>query len=161
MKTAILCNGPSRNLYSDSSKYNYVIGCNIPWTKVNSTVIMDAGVLEKWEMPCAFYSSDRAWREFRKRDRFKDHLIEIFPARLDNPTSGHAALQIVISLGATKVDIYGCDSWLTDNTDSYTHQWVDSRAIDMSKQVSVWRQKWNEIISNNPDISINFIGEYK
>jgi len=161
MYCAVLCNGSSRNLFCDASQYDYVIGCNIPWTKVNSTVIMDAGVLEKWEIPCAFYASDRAWRECRKRDRFINHLIEIFPARIDNPTSGHAALQIVISLGATKIDIYGCDSWFTDNTDSYTHQWVDSRAIDMSKQVSVWRQRWNEIISSHPDVNINFIGENK
>ena len=161
MKCAVLCNGDSRSLFTAPDRYNYLIGCNIPWRQVNSTVIMDAGVLEKWEIPCAFYASDRAWRECRKRDRFKDHLIEIFPARIDNPTSGHAALQIVISLGATQIDIYGCDSWFSDDTSSYTHQWVDDRATDMSKQVRIWRQRWDAIISSNPDVKINFIGEPK
>ena len=81
MYCAVLCNGSTRSLFVDSSQYNYIIGCNIPWTKVDSTVIMDVGVLDKWNTPCNFYASDRAWREFRVRERFKDHLIEIFPAR--------------------------------------------------------------------------------
>jgi hypothetical protein len=161
MYCAVLCNGSTRSLFVDSSQYNYVIGCNIPWTKVDSTVIMDVGVLEKWNNPCNFYASVSAWREFRVRERFIDHLIELFEPMKEYDTTGHVALRKVIAMGATKVDIYGCDSWFTDDTNSYTHQWVDSRSIDMSKQVRVWRQRWNEIISNNPDVSINFIGEPK
>ena len=161
MYCAVLCNGSSRSLFVNPDQYNYIIGCNIPWTKVNSTVIIDVGVLDKWNNPCDFYTSVNAWREFRLRERFKDHLIEIFEPMKEFDTTGHVATRKVISMGATKIDIYGCDSWFTDNTDSYTHQWVDSRAIDMSKQVSVWRQRWNDIISSNPDVSINFIGDHK
>ena len=39
MKGAVVANGPSRTRFNSSDGYNYTIGCNIPWTKVDSTVI--------------------------------------------------------------------------------------------------------------------------
>jgi hypothetical protein len=161
MKAAVLCNGPSRVAFDSTLEYNYIIGCNIPWTKVNATVIFDKDVLEKWETPSAFYASVEAWRECKKRDKFKDHLIEIFEAPNDIPTSGHEAARRVISMGAKEIDIYGCDSWFTNNTESYTHQFVDSRAIDMNKQISAWRARWYQLMARHPDIKINFIGDSK
>jgi hypothetical protein len=161
MKVAVLCNGPSRSLFTSPTGYNYIIGCNIPWRQVDSTVILDDDVLEKWETPCAFYASVTAWRECRNRDKFKDHLIEIFEPLKDVPTSGHEATRRVISMGAKEIDIYGCDSWFTNNTESYTHKWVDGRAIDMNKQISVWRARWYELMAKHPDVKINFIGESK
>jgi hypothetical protein len=41
MKCAVLCNGPSRSAYNPEKEYAYRIGCNIPWTKVDCTVILD------------------------------------------------------------------------------------------------------------------------
>lgn len=50
MKAALLCNGPSRVAFKSRLGYNYVIGCNIPWTEVDSTVIFDVEVLNHmWE----------------------------------------------------------------------------------------------------------------
>jgi hypothetical protein len=40
-----------------------------------------------------------AWRECKKRDKFKDHLLGIFEAPNDIPTSGHEAARRVISTG--------------------------------------------------------------
>lgn len=159
MKVALLCNGPSRDLFDSSSQYDCRIGCNIPWTKVDFTVIMDVGVLDKWNNPCRFYASVKAWNEFRTKDRFSDYLIELFVPSLDYDTSGHAAARRAIMTGAKQIDIYGCDSWFSDNTESYTHKFVDGRSIDMSKQISGWRKKWNTLIEANPDVKINFIGE--
>lgn len=159
MKVAVLCNGPSRILYNSSSQYDYRIGCNIPWTKVDSTVIMDDGVLEKWDSPKNFYASTKAWREFRRKELNKDQLIELFEPTAGHDTSGHAATRIVLSMGAKQIDIYGCDSMFSSNTDSYTHQWVDDRSIDMSKQISGWRTNWKDLMVKHPDVLFNFIGE--
>jgi hypothetical protein len=161
MRVALLCNGPSRSLFTSTAGYNYIIGCNIPWRQVDSTVILDVGVLEKWETPCNFYASVNAWRECRTRNVLKDYLIELITPLKEYDTSGHAATRQVISLGAKEIDIYGCDSWFSTNTESYTHQFVDGRAINMNKQISVWRARWYELMAKHPDIKINFIGESK
>ena len=73
MKTALLCNGPSRVVYQPNLEYNYIIGCNIPWTKVNSTVIMDVGVLEKLKEPYMLFISRKAWIECS--NKIKERLI--------------------------------------------------------------------------------------
>lgn len=41
MKIAVLGNGASRNFFADPSRYDYLIGCNIPWTEVDANVIID------------------------------------------------------------------------------------------------------------------------
>lgn len=161
MKAAVLCNGPSRSLFASTDGYNYLIGCNIPWRQVNTTVIIDVNVLDKWKDPCAFYCSVNAWRDLHKRERFKQYFlgfIETFP---EYDSSGHAATRMAIALGYKQIDIYGCDSWFTNNTESYTHQWVDGRSLDMNKQISVWRARWYELMAKHPDVKINFIGESK
>lgn len=162
MKTALLGNGNSRILYTpESNSYDYVIGCNIPWTKVDSTVILDVNVLDKIDVPLNFYASRNAWREFREREKLIGYLIEIFDSIPDYDSAGHAAARILLKLGATEIDIYGCDSWFTNDTESYTHQWIDSRSIDMNRNVSVWRARWYELMSKHSHVNFNFIGEPK
>lgn len=163
MKVAILCNGPSRNLYSDSSQYNYIIGCNIPWTKVDSTVVLDADVLLKMNTPQRFYCGNQTWMNtpIKVRNKLIGYLASMIKTLPDYDSTGHAAARTVIEMGATEIDIYGCDSWFGANTDSHTHQWVDSRPIDMNKHVSVWRARWYELMASHPDIVFNFIGEPK
>lgn len=162
MKTALLGNGNSRILYTPQpNRYDYVVGCNIPWTKVNSTVVMDVSVLDNIDVPVKFYASRKAWLECsnKSKDRLIGYLIGVFDALPDYDSAGHAAARQLIKLGATEIDIYGCDSWFDNNTDSYTHQWIDSRSIDMSKNVSVWRARWYELMAKHPQIRFNFIGE--
>jgi hypothetical protein len=161
MKCAVLCNGGSRSLFTSPDRYSYLIGCNIPWRQVNATVVIDVNVLEKWKDPCPFYSSINAWRELHKRQKFEQYFLGFVNTFSEHDSSGHAATRKVIELGYNEIDIYGCDSWFNDNTESFTHQWVDSRLIDSSRQVGIWRQRWNDIIVNNPDVVINFIGDSK
>ena len=59
------------------------------------------------------------------------------------------------------IDIYGCDSWFKEDTESYTHKYIDSRSSDMSKHVSVWRERWHELMNENANVKFNFIGENK
>ncbi len=167
MKAAVLCNGPSRTLFTDSDRYNYLIGCNIPWRQVDSTVVLDIGVVQKWyknklpNVPTWF--SEHAWRETKFTDRkyFEDYLLGLVRPLPEYDSSGHVALSQVIKLGYTEIDIYGCDSWFTGVTDSYTHQYSDTRPDDMSKHIVGWRKRWETIIRDNPEVKITFIGENK
>lgn len=161
MKIAVLGNGDSRSLFTAADRYDYLIGCNIPWRQVDATVVMDVNVLEKFLSPVRFYCSRNAWRQLHKNERYIGQLIELFDSIPEYDSAGHAAARIAIKLGATEIDIYGCDSWFTNNTESYTHQFVDSRSIDMSKNVSVWRARWYEMFAKHPQIKFNFIGEPK
>ena len=157
MKCAVLCNGPSRVDYNPSIQYNYVMGCNIPWTAVNATVILDVNVLEQWKTPSEFYSSVAAWRELHDRKRFIEYFLGLINTMADYDSAGHAACRIVLEMNPTVIDIYGCDSWFVNNTDSYTHQFVDSRSDDMTKNVSVWRSRWYELMDSHKNVEFNFI----
>ena len=164
MRTALLGNGNTRSYFPHTTdRYDYVIGCNVPWRQVDSTVVIDVNVLEKLTTPFRFYASRKAWIECsnKSKDRLIGYLIELFDTLPDYDSAGHAAARQLIKLGATEIDIYGCDSWFEYNTESYTHQWVDSRSIDMSKNVSVWRARWYDLMAKHPQISFNFIGEPK
>jgi hypothetical protein len=167
MKAAVLCNGPSRILFTEPDRYSYLIGCNIPWRQVNSTVVLDIGVVAKWykhqfpNVPTWF--SEHAWRETKFKDRnfFMNSFLGLVKPLPEYDSSGHVACSKVIELGYKQIDIFGCDSWFTDTTDSYTHQYVDGRPSDRSKHIVGWRKRWNSIIESNPDVVINFIGENK
>jgi hypothetical protein len=158
MKTALLCNGPSRVAFNSQLGYNYTIGCNIPWTEVDSTVILDVGVLDRWKEPCKFFASVNAWRECRDRTRFVDYFLGFVNTEPDYDSTGHAACRKLIELGSKQIDIYGCDSWWEMNTDSFTHKYLDTRPENMQKHVSVWRQRWYELLGANPQVTFNFIG---
>jgi hypothetical protein len=162
MKVALLGNGNSRNLFPDTpDRYSYLIGCNIPWRQVDATVILDVNVLEKLDVPVRFYVSRKAWRECRKKDSLIGYMLGMFDSMSDYDSAGHAAARQLIELGATQIDIYGCDSWFTNNTESYTHKYVDSRSEDMTKNVSVWRARWYELMAKHPHVVFNFIGDPK
>ena len=163
MKTALLCNGPSRVKYHSTVSYKYVIGCNIPWTVVDATVIMDVNVLQRIKDPIKLFVSRKAWIECpnKIKDKLIGHLSAIFDPLPEYDSAGHAACRKLLELGATEIDIFGCDSWFTNNTESYTHQFVDSRSTDMTKNISVWRSRWYDLMDRNPKVVFNFIGEPK
>ena len=161
MKTALLCNGPSRLEYNPEIEYDYVIGCNIPWTKVNSTVIVDVNVLDKLQPLIPFYCSRMAWINCNKQNRYSDYLIELFDTLKDYDSAGHCAARILLKMNVSQIDIYGCDSWFKNDTESFTHKYIDSRSSDMNKHISVWRARWYEMMGNHPDVNFNFIGDTK
>lgn len=161
MRIAVLGNGPSRVAFKSDLGYNYTIGCNVPWTHVDFTVILDKEILERVAPTHRFYCSRDAWRELHKKENYIAFLIELFDKIPEYDSSGHAATRIAIKLGAKEIDIYGCDSWWENNTESYTHKYVDGRCEDMTKNVSAWRVNWYKLMSSHPDVKINFIGEPK
>ena len=163
-RVAVLGNGPSRESFNfnDSARYEYLIGCNIPWTRVDSTVILDHGVVQYWykqklpNVPTWF--SENAWRETRFTDRkyFENHFLGLVKPLPEYDTSAHVACSKLIELGYKHIDIYGCDSWFKDDTESFTHRFVDSRSTDISKHPQGWRNRWKSIIEGT-DAIVNFI----
>ena len=167
MKAALLCNGPSRVVFQPSLEYNYLIGCNIPWTEVDSTVVLDVGVVQQWFKrkikPVPTWFSRHAWREtnFTNRKYFQESFLGLVDPLPQYDSSGHVACSKLIELGYKQIDIYGCDSWWSDVTNSHTHQYTDTRPENTSKHIVGWRKRWNTIISSNEEVNITFIGEPK
>lgn len=167
MKAALLCNGPSRVAYRSREGYDYVIGCNIPWTDVDSTVVLDKEVIDKWakqpdliQVPTHF--SVDAWRHtdaIKKRYIFRPYLLGLITPKYPYHSSGHNAAEILIKMGYNQIDIYGCDSWFSDVTQSFTRTIITKKhSSDGSmKHIIGWRKRWKEIMDNNPNVEINFI----
>lgn len=165
MKAALLCNGPSRIAYKGREGYTTVMGCNIPWTEVDSVVILDENIakilantpeLIKYKT----WFGRKTWMyidEIKARDKFKEHFAGLWDPKYPYYSSGHAALEILIQQGYCKIDIYGCDSWFEYDLNSYTHKYSDTSSKDTEKCIDEWRKKWLDIIANNPNVKVNFI----
>ena len=169
MKCAVLCNGPSRILYTPSAEYDFVIGCNIPWTKVDATVILDEEVIRLWAkkpnlITVPSYFSVKAWAEtdaIKKRDFFRPFMINMITPKDPYHSSGHNAVEQMIHKGYTEIDIFGCDSYYSKIAHSYTRTHIKHGGVvdgDM-KAIQGWRERWNEIIKNHPEVRLNFVRE--
>jgi hypothetical protein len=164
MKAAILGNGPSRVSYTPNIKYDFVMGCNIPWTHVDATVIMDKDVIlhmsQHPEKIIKMYVERNAWRytdEIKKRPLFLDYLIKIVDRDNWNVSSAHMAAKVLIDNGYTVLDIYGCDSQFKISTESYTHQFVNSANEDIETSTIKWRKRWTLMRQSSPEVKFNFI----
>lgn len=165
MKCAILGNGPSRIAYSPEKKYDLVIGCNIPWTKVDFTMIMDPDVITAWSknhdlIDVPICAGTAAWRhsdgiKFRWYILEKNLFKELFKVPA-NYSSGHLAAKKAIELGYKELDLYGMDSYFEDTMETYTRQHVADNPMN---HVQRWRSLWDELKSSNPDVVFNFIRE--
>lgn len=169
MKCAVLCNGPSRTSFVSRDGYDFVIGCNIPWTEVDATVVLDEGVVDLWAkkpdiIKCPTYFSEQAWRytdRIKKRDFFKQYLAHIIKPKYPYHSSGHNAAEVTIKWNqATHIDIYGCDSYFSNIAGrSYTRQYISKGGVTDGnrKYLEGWRKRWREIIDRNPNVTIEFI----
>ena len=168
MKAALLCNGPSRVSYQADPAYQFVLGCNVPWTDVNATVILDAEVIEKWNKSRSLinvpvYTSESAHKKAMMLDKifFKDKFIKNVYCAPNYHSSGHVAAEVLIELGYTEIDIYGCDSWFSMVGDSYTRTVVPHTSpnmdLRMPDRIKGWRIRWNSLIDSNPNVKLNFI----
>lgn len=170
MKCAILGNGPSRSLYSPRNNYTVKIGCNIPWTKVDWTMVSDEEVILAWSknaniINCPIYASVEAWR-YSASIKFREYIIgqSLFLGLFQRPRetsdtkycSGHFAAIKAIELGYKHLDLYGMDSYFEDNVESSTREFIPRVPINNAAK---WRKVWDQIISSNPDVVFNFIRE--
>lgn len=171
MRCAVLCNGPSRNLYVPSTEYGFIMGCNIPWTAVDATIVLDEQVVRLWAkkpdlITVPTYFSVKAWQEtdaIKKRDFFRQFFIKTINPKYPYHSSGHNAVEQVIAKGYTNIDIFGCDSWFSKVGRSYTRTHIKEGGIvdgDM-RHIEGWRTRWKEIMDKHPEVTLNFIGETK
>jgi len=172
MKAAVVCNGPSRFSFPGKSEYNYVIGCNIPWTDTDSTVILDGNVLHRWvknpEMiSCPAFFTTRAWRsadELKFREYILDNnlFIDLMPDYPEFYSAGHVAALIMCENDYTELDIFGVDSMFEDTVSSFTSTLIDDHNPDSEKQRIVnWRLNWDKLQNDYPEVTFNFIKDKK
>jgi hypothetical protein len=168
MRVAILGNGPSRNSYLEhKGEYDFVIGCNIPWTEVDMTVILDVDVAQEMirhyqngnpnlvTCPIKFGWFAWDWLQSCRKDRHWRHLFTGFIKPKHRESSGHIAAQVAIEKGATEIDLYGIDSWFEETVESHTHSIVKDTNADI-KTVPDWRDNWNKFIRANPEVKVEF-----
>lgn len=168
MKAAVLCNGPSRTSYQTSLEYDFLVGCNIPWTDVDALVILDEEIINLWAKDPdliivpenSVFFARRAYMytdEIKKRAFFDPYLRKLVDVHGPYHSSGHVAAEQAILEGYTELDIYGCDSWFESSLKSSTHEWVDTSSENLMMCVTSWRTRWDIMIQNNPNVKINFI----
>lgn len=171
MKVAVLGNGKSRFLFTNPKEYDYIIGCNIPWTDVNSTVIIDEKVVEflydtrqKHNYSYNTIFSRKSWNkvlELEAESYFSPLLNSIVEMAEGIDSSAHIALKHVLSFDDVEiVHLYGCDSKWNNDISSRTHYYVDNKPPNQSATVSLWNNRWEEIIQNNKHVEILFLGEF-
>jgi hypothetical protein len=170
MKAAIIGNGPSRLAFTSSNQYSYTIGCNIPWTTVDSTVILDSNVIERWArdlklISCPAFFTARSWRttdEIKIRDYIINNnlFIELISDYPEFYSAGHIAAQIMCKKEFTELDLYGIDSMFTNTVKSFTNTLVHDKNPDSEHQRIVnWRKNWDKLQNDYPDVIFNFIEE--
>lgn len=166
MKVAVLCNGPSRSAYNPDIEYEYRIGCNIPWAKVDCTVILDPQLVKVLVkdislIDCKVYFSQAAWDYVEEVSALSlfDSLGIIQKTR-KGLSSGNLACLKAVELGYKEIDIYGADAFTTNDirsnnvSKSYTRTFLDSDSMNMSPN---WRTNFNKMIQDHPDVKFNFI----
>jgi hypothetical protein len=172
MKAAVVCNGPSRFAFNKNLKYNYTIGCNIPWTKVDSTVILDGNVIHRWAgdsnlISCPAFFTTRAWRtadEIRFRNYIIDNnlFIDLMPDYPEFYSAGHVAALVMCENDYTELDIFGVDSMFEDTVESFTNTLVYDFNPDSEQQRIVnWRLNWDKLQNDYPEVTFNFIKDTK
>jgi len=168
MKAAVVGNGPSRIRFSNYGGYNYIIGCNIPWIKVNATVILDGNVIERWSkdldlISCPAFFTSKSWRitdEVKIREYILSNglFIDMIPDYPEFFSAGHVAAKLMCDMNYTELDIFGIDSLFKDTVESFTNTLIEDYNPDSEKQRIVnWRKNWDKLQTDYPDVSFNFI----
>lgn len=169
MKIAVLGNGASRIFFTDPSRYDYIIGCNIPWTEVDANVIIDEEMVNFWYQTRTKYAyhyptffSKKAWmkvQDLRAQDYFTPFLKEIVSIYEGVDSSAHVAAKCALKMGAQEINIYGCDSRFTDSIASRTHEYINNKSPNKRITIDMWNREWDAVIERHPEVKITFIGE--
>lgn len=162
LKGAVLGNGPSRDLYDYSA--DVVIGCNIPGEgySLDATVILDVEVV--WILKnnpellnCPAIVSTAAYEKIKELRLVNDiHVMEVLPRTFDWHNSAHyAALFLTNVIECGTIDLWGCDSYFTNDRASHTDQLIKppDNAASLPKH---WNRVWNQIIADHPDVHFHF-----
>lgn len=167
MIAAILGNGPSREAYyNHNTKYDIVVGCNVPWTDVDFTIVLDEEVIQRWRdepdlITVPTYFSEHAWREtdtYKKRPFFEQYFKGLVKPLPEYDTSGHVACSLLIKQGYNEIHVFGADVMFADTLESRSHEFfVNHPDVNSKHHMKGWRNRWQSILDNNPDCSIIFL----
>jgi hypothetical protein len=182
MECNLLCSGPRKKSYKKNGLPT--IGCNIPWTDVDYTIIFDEVVLMKIiEMPdiikedVKLILSTVAYQELRRTksvDKLKNKIECVFKynslsEKIFLRSSGHYAAEWAIFKGFKKLNIYGCDNWFGDMKclDNNMHNkanpfYIKNLNEDFDEKYQImrgeyWKKSWEKMIIQNPSIEFNFV----
>jgi hypothetical protein len=176
MRCNVLCNGPSRISYKENNLPS--IGCNIPWSSVNYTVIFGNDVIDIVDedmnlipQSTKLIVSNITLEYLKQKNlliKFKNKIYSVYNYDLNHRYSvGHVAVLTMISMGFKNIDVYGCDNYFDDLlcTDSYTRKWKittknlkkfhnEAELINRGKK---WKEEWSYILKKYNKINIKFI----
>jgi hypothetical protein len=167
MIAAILGNGPSRESYFDCNiKYDKVVGCNVPWTDVDYTIILDEEVVERWKnepelITCGAYFSEHAWRHIesplKAESFFEQYKLGLVKPLPEYDTSGHVACSLLIKHGYSEIHVYGADSVWSQTLESRSHQFFKNHPdVNSNPHIKGWRNRWNKLVDDHPQIRVEF-----
>lgn len=152
MKTAILGNGPSRTLYNEDNDFDIVIGCNIPWTKVDATVICDIEIIDLLKKDFTLIQVPviistivfERLKEFKMVDKFT--ILDVFKPK-DWHNAAHYAADYLMTKEVDEVHLYGCDSIFEEDISSVTDEVVEKN-MNLDKFIRKWRKVWDKKFEN-------------
>lgn len=153
MKTAILGNGPSRILYEEVNDFDLIIGCNIPWTKVDATVLCDKEIVDVIKNDFTLIQVPviistivfERMKEFRIVDSFT--ILDVFkPKEWHN--AAHYAADYLMTKEVDEIQIYGCDSIFDNTISSVTDDKVEKK-MDSERFIRQWRKVWDKKFEND------------
>lgn len=153
MNGAVLGNGISRNMYSDNSDFDLVIGCNIPWTKVDATVICDIEIIDLIKNDFTLIKVPviistvvfEKIKEFKIVDKFT--ILDVFKPK-DWHNAAHYAVDYLMTKNVDQIHLYGCDSILEDDISSITDDNVEKH-MDSERFIRQWRKVWDKKFEND------------
>lgn len=153
MKTAILGNGPSRILYNSENDFDLVIGCNIPWTKVDATILCDREIVDVIkndfiliQVPVIISNIVyERMKEFRIVESFT--ILDVFkPKEWHN--AAHYAADYLMTKEVEEIQIYGCDSIFENDLSSVTDEKIEKK-MDSDRFIRQWRKVWSKKFEND------------
>lgn len=150
---AILGNGPSRTLYNANNEYDFVIGCNIPYEKVDATVICDVEIVELLKNDFTLIQIPviistvvyEKMKEFRIVESFT--ILNVFkPKEWHN--AAHYAADYLMTKEVEEIQIYGCDSIFENDLSSVTDEKIEKK-MDSDRFIRQWRKVWSKKFEND------------
>lgn len=153
----VLGNGPSKSSYDRTG--DLVIGCNIPGDEfsVDATVICDEEIvwilkndLTLIQVPVIISS-----KVFEKMKELKivEHftILHVFKPK-DWYNAAHYAAEFLIDNECDEIHLWGCDSIFHNSVVSSTGSYTRQTTLGDDRFIRQWRQVWNTMHLNNPDV---------
>lgn len=156
----IVGNGPSREMFTKSE--NFAIGCNFARdVSVDATCVIDRHVINKmhnYDYKPAPLIAQKAFKRTIKDYQSQGTPLPIYDLidRIPGPeySSGHhAVIYAANQLNATRVNLFGFDSFAKDSVESDTHEiWNNTVVWHRWKD---WRNSWTRYFESRKDIQFH------